>query len=69
MCPVYARGMVEHFGAHVSDKKVNLLNRALEQLRAARPGYVVSCRKGKLAATVLQPEQKTLEDDRRTYSP
>ena len=35
MWPVYARGIAEHFGAHVSDEEAEVLSRALGRVRAA----------------------------------
>jgi DNA-binding MarR family transcriptional regulator len=35
MWPVYARGIAEHFGAHVSDEEAEVLTRALGRVRAA----------------------------------
>ena len=35
MWPVYARGIAEHFGAHVSDEEAEILSRALGRVRAA----------------------------------
>jgi DNA-binding MarR family transcriptional regulator len=35
MWPVYAKGIVEHFGAHVSDEEAEVLSRALGRVRAA----------------------------------
>ena len=36
MWPVYAKGIAENFGAHVSDEEVEVLCRALGRVRAAR---------------------------------
>ena len=38
MWPVYARGIAEHFGAHVSDEEAEVLSRALGRVRAGRAG-------------------------------
>ena len=39
MWPVYASGIAEHFGAHLSDEEAEVLTRALGRVRAAaRPG-------------------------------
>ena len=35
MWPVYAKGIAEHFGAHVSDEEAEVLSRALGRVRAA----------------------------------
>ena len=35
MWPVYARGIAEHFGAHVSDEEAGVLSKALGRVRAA----------------------------------
>ena len=35
MWPVYARGIAEHFGAHVSDEEAEVLSKALGRVRAA----------------------------------
>jgi DNA-binding MarR family transcriptional regulator len=35
MWPVYAKGIAEHFGAHVSDEEAKILSRALGRVRAA----------------------------------
>lgn len=34
MWPAYARGIVEHFGAHVSDEEAEVLSRALGRARS-----------------------------------
>ena len=38
MWPVYAKGIAEHFGAHVSEEEAEILTRALGRVRAARAG-------------------------------
>ena len=38
MWPVYAKGIAENFGAHVSDEEVQVLSRALGRVRAAGAG-------------------------------
>ncbi len=35
MWPVYAKGIAEHFGVHVSDEEAEILSRALGRVRAA----------------------------------
>ena len=35
MWPVYAKGIAEHFGAHVSDEEARVLSRALGRVRTA----------------------------------
>lgn len=35
MWPVYAKGIAEHFGAHVSDEEAEVLSRVLGRVRAA----------------------------------
>ncbi len=35
MWPVYAKGIAEHFGAHVSDEEAEILSRALGKVHAA----------------------------------
>jgi DNA-binding MarR family transcriptional regulator len=35
MWPVYAKGIAEHFGAHISDEEAEVLSRALGRVRAA----------------------------------
>ena len=35
MWPVYAKGIAEHFGAHISDEEAEVLTRALGRVRAA----------------------------------
>jgi hypothetical protein len=35
MWPVYAKGIAEHFGAHLSDEEAEVLARALGRVRAA----------------------------------
>lgn len=37
MWPVYAEGIAEHFGAHISDEEAEVLSRALGRIRAAGP--------------------------------
>ena len=35
MWPVYAKGIAEHFGTHVTDEEAEVLTRALGRVRAA----------------------------------
>ncbi|MDP8951124.1 MAG: MarR family transcriptional regulator [Actinomycetota bacterium] len=35
MWPIYAKGIAEHFGAHLSDEEAEILTRALGRVRAA----------------------------------
>ena len=35
MWPVYAEGIAEHFGAHLSDEEAEVLTQALGRVRAA----------------------------------
>ena len=35
MWPIYAKGIAEHFGAHVSDEEAEVLSKALGRVRAA----------------------------------
>jgi DNA-binding MarR family transcriptional regulator len=35
MWPVYAKGIAEHFGAHVTDEEAEVLSRALGRVRSA----------------------------------
>jgi DNA-binding MarR family transcriptional regulator len=35
MWPVYAKGIAEHFGAHVTDEETEVLSRALGRVRSA----------------------------------